>query len=337
MAMIPEIARILLQPSAKISFLTGAGVSVAAGIPDFRSPGGMYDTLQPDLLTATPEHRRLMAMDPTYVVSWDIFRHTQFPYLEVRRPFILGINSSPPQWAPTITHFFPALLHRKQKLLRLYTQNIDGLDYQCGIPKDKIIAVHGSIGSVSCEGCNTLMPTDEFIAKVRSHIKDIYGVDGTAPEKSTPILCRSCNRPLVKPATVLYGRNLPREFFDCSDADAGETSMLFVAGTSLTVHPAASLPDKLPATTPKIVVNRDRVGNFDYVNDASATFLQGDCDSVFLQIIDECGWLREFSDLYSGLLCESSKLLLEDRLEVQGGGRVEKGTKLNEAEAGKEV
>ena len=80
----------------KVVVLTGAGVSCAAGIPDFRSPGGMYDTLRPELITASPQERAAMARDPTCVVLKDMFLQNQFPYHEVRRPFILGTQRQ--QW-----------------------------------------------------------------------------------------------------------------------------------------------------------------------------------------------------------------------------------------------
>ena len=83
----------------KVVVLTGAGVSCAAGIPDFRSPGGMYDTLRPELITATPQERAAMARDPTAVVLKDMFLQNQFPYHEVRRPFILGTRRQ--QWKAT--------------------------------------------------------------------------------------------------------------------------------------------------------------------------------------------------------------------------------------------
>lgn len=116
---------------SNIVVLTGAGVSTGAGIPDFRSPGGMYATLRPELITATQRQRRIMRDDPTAVVDISLFSENQFPYLEVRRPFILGTFAH--QWKPTISHFFFRILSDKGLLRRLYSQNIDGLDRQAGL------------------------------------------------------------------------------------------------------------------------------------------------------------------------------------------------------------
>jgi len=87
-----KVVELIKSGSCKnIVFLTGAGISVGAGIPDFRSTGGMYDTLQPDLLTATEEQRSMMRADPTSVVCKQLFNENQLCYLELRRPFILGV------------------------------------------------------------------------------------------------------------------------------------------------------------------------------------------------------------------------------------------------------
>ena len=86
------------------------------GIPDFRSPGGMYATLRPELLTATQKQRFELAADPTNVVTYSMFAQNQFPYLEVRRPFILGTAEQ--KWKATIAHFFVKILHEKGFLRR---------------------------------------------------------------------------------------------------------------------------------------------------------------------------------------------------------------------------
>lgn len=296
------LARLILSPECRsICVLTGAGVSVASGIPDFRSPGGMYDTLQPDLITASPAERQLMRQDPTYVVSWDIFRQNQFPYLEVRKPFILGTREK--KWKATISHRFFELLHTKtNKLTRLYTQNIDGLDFQCTkIPTEKIVPVHGSLSQVQCEGCETPVDLDTFCDQLESNVKDIYSqgdANPKAPKESTNIPCLKCKRPLVKPTTVLFGRSLPEQFFQCTQSDLPSCDLLIVAGTSLVVSPANSLVYAVPETTIRVVVNRDPVGQelgISYGGDQIGRdmFAQGDCDQVFLELVKELGWMDD--------------------------------------------
>lgn len=223
----------LIRRSKSIAVLTGAGVSVSAGIPDFRSPGGLYQTLQPELLTATAEQRCLMREDPTSVVSWTLFKENQLPYLELRRPFILGLAKK--RWKPTLTHCFFELLHAKGKLCRVYTQNIDGLDYLTNLPHAKISPCHGSLATASCEFCQEPADWNRFVQEVKSKIKNIYSPGENAPETSANILCRSCQKPGVKPDTVLYGRSLPMRFFKDVDNDfPSDVDLLLIVGTSLT-------------------------------------------------------------------------------------------------------
>eukprot|EP00292_Cryptomonas_paramecium_P034326 CAMPEP_0113717452 /NCGR_PEP_ID=MMETSP0038_2-20120614/34537_1 /TAXON_ID=2898 /ORGANISM="Cryptomonas paramecium" /LENGTH=222 /DNA_ID=CAMNT_0000645255 /DNA_START=34 /DNA_END=699 /DNA_ORIENTATION=- /assembly_acc=CAM_ASM_000170 len=222
-----------MSPACKnVVVLTGAGMSCGAGIPDFRSPGGMYATLRPELLTATPKQRSLMAADPTYVVEKSMFMANPLPYHEVRRPFIIGTYEQ--KWKATIGHRFIELLHKAGKLRRLFTQNIDGLDFQCDtIPRDLICPVHGSIGRAACENCGTEMLMDDYVPKVKECIKDIYGIDPTAPAESTPIPCPHCSKTAVKPATVLFGGSMPKDFFQYKQADLPYADLVLVAGTSL--------------------------------------------------------------------------------------------------------
>lgn len=289
------LARLILSKDCKsIVILTGAGVSVSAGIPDFRSPGGMYDTLKPELLTCTSSQRRLLERDPTYVVSWDIFQNNPLPYHEVRRPFILGTGEK--KWKPTASHHFFEQLHtRLGKLKRVYTQNIDGLDFQTNIPNDLILPVHGSLASASCEGCGEDMAFEEFGHMVKTQIKDIYGEDPTAPPESTPIMCKQCRKPLVKPTTVLFGRSLPEKFFRCHLQDLSDADLLIIAGTSLVVSPANSLAYLAPESTIRVVVNLQPVGSdlgIDYSGSSPRDFFaQGKCDDVFGALMKEMDWV----------------------------------------------
>jgi len=299
--------------------LSGAGMSCAAGIPDFRSPGGMYDTLRPELLTATAAQQRAMRSDPTSVVYKDMFLQNQFPYHEVRRPFILGTAAR--EWKATLGHRFVELLHRHGKLRRVYTQNIDGLDYQLdSIPPELIVPVHGSIGRVECESCGVEADYGRYIKEVRSCIKDIYGLDPTAPKESTHILCTACKQPTVKPATVLFGGSLPDRFFQLKGLDFQQADLLLVVGTSLVVQPAAAaVAEVREEGCVRLICNREEVGQdlgvkygSKSTRDVHAT---GDSDDTFAALAAKMGWLEELADMRE-LLPEQSQKSLDAVLEL---------------------
>lgn len=307
-----------------IIVLSGAGISVSSGIPDFRSPGGLYDTLQPNLITAEPWQRQLMETDPTYVVERQMFFSNPFPYLEVRRPFILGTKEQ--KWKATLAHRFIELLHEKtnNKLTRVYTQNIDGLDHQCtNVPRDKIVNVHGTISETSCENCGTEYDFDEFCNQLQSSIKDIYGCDDTAPNESTSIICKKCGKATVKPKTVLFGSDLPSEFFTCIEEDLPNADLLIIAGTSLVVSPANSIVYSVNDDCVRMIVNNEAVGQelgIEYNNshDDDDEFLpscgrdyfaKGTCDEIFLELAKELGWVDDLKRK-SHLLPKASEGLL---------------------------
>lgn len=122
-----------------------------------------------------------------------------------------------------------------------------GKDFQTGIPHEKILTVHGSLGRIECEFCKGDYPVAAFRDALRRNIRDIYGTDPDSPERSTPIPCLHCGKPGVKPATVLYGRPLPEEFNTAMRKELPKTDLLIVAGTSLTVYPAALVPSMVGA------------------------------------------------------------------------------------------
>jgi len=244
-----------------------------------------------------------------------MFMENAFPYLEVRRPFILGVRDQ--QWKPTIAHHFANLLHAKTgKLTRVYTQNIDGLTSAVNLPDDKIISVHGTIGKASCETCGKEMDFSSFCDQVERKIKDIYNPQN-GPKESEAICCDSCGKATVKPQTVLFGSSLPTEFFDHAEEDLLSADLLIVAGTSLVVSPANSLVYNVPQTSHRVIINNEQVGKelgIDYGPNAERDFFaQGNCDDVFLDLICELGWLQDLNEVVHNLPEDSAHLISEKR------------------------
>jgi NAD-dependent deacetylase sirtuin 2 len=311
-----EVADYLRSPLCKsIIVLAGAGMSVSCGIPDFRSVGvGLYDTLRPELLTASDEERELIERDPAIALHKHLFLQNPLPMLETKRSFILGTHTK--KWKATLAHRFVELLHTKLgKLTRLYTQNIDGLELQTAIPKKKVVNVHGTMGAAACELCGHTMDFDTFCGMVRSNIKDITGEDGDAPSKSTPIYCGACGEPTVKPDIVLFAGSLPKKFYKRTADDLPEADLLIVMGTSLSVAPANSLVYRVPSTALRLVMNNEPVGRrlgIDYSDSAIRdVWAHGSTDLSCLNLAEQMGWLDDLALVMDELPDKSARLLRE--------------------------
>lgn len=311
-ANLEDVAQFIKSDNCQsIVVLSGAGMSVASGIPDFRSVGGLYDTLKPEQLTATEAEREAIRADPTYALEQGLFIQNPLPCLEIIRPFIMGTQKE--QWKATIAHRFVELLHHKtHKLTRLYTQNIDGLEGQCHLlPREKVVAVHGSMDRAECALCHTTTDYNDFCKLVQENIKDITGQDPAAPKSSTLIPCHVCGHAAVKPSVVLFRSSLPQDFFDRVPQDIPHVDLLIVIGTSLAVAPANTLVFRIPPTALRVVVNDEPVGwrlGIEYGSQAKRDFFaQGHCDAVMLDLIEHLGWLEDIAPLVDHLPEESAK------------------------------
>lgn len=126
----------LLRRAEKVIVMVGAGLSTAAGIPDFRTPGtGLYYQLEKYELPS-----------PQAIFSIDYFRARPEPF------HLLAREMWPGNFAPTEAHAFLRLLAEKGKLLRVYTQNIDGLERLAGVPPDRLVECHGTFASAHSIG-----------------------------------------------------------------------------------------------------------------------------------------------------------------------------------------
>lgn len=193
----------IIDNAQNIVFFGGAGVSTGSGIPDFRGKDGLY--------TDADETRD----NPETVLSGWYLR--QFPELFFD---FYRTNMLHPDARPNAAHRTLAQLEREGKLSAVITQNIDGLHQMAG--SKNVIELHGSILRNFCTRCARQYPL--------SHIVDTDGV----PK------CEKCGA-IVRPDVVLYGENLDGEAFSKAEEAIADADVLIVGGTSLTVHPAASL------------------------------------------------------------------------------------------------
>ncbi|KAI9311052.1 DHS-like NAD/FAD-binding domain-containing protein [Dichotomocladium elegans] len=258
----------------RIVVLTGAGISTAAGIPDFRSKGtGLYDNLQKYNLPY-----------PEAIFDIDYFMEKPEPF------YTLAKEIYPGKFYPTKTHYFIKLLHDKGLLLRNFTQNIDTLERLTKLPEDMIVEAHGSFATASCVECHKA--ADESF--VRQHVT-----------KGSVARCKDCDG-LVKPDITFFGENLPERFHSQLE-DLDMADMLIVIGTSLKVQPFASLIDRVSDTVPRLLINKEIAGvhrsaksGFDFrwkYGKRDVAHL-GDCDTSVEELAALLGWKDELNTMY---------------------------------------
>ncbi|KAL8382338.1 hypothetical protein RB595_006226 [Gaeumannomyces hyphopodioides] len=292
----------------RIVVLTGAGISTAAGIPDFRSPGtGLYSNLA-----------RLNL--PTAEAIFDIqyFRERPEPF------YYLAKELYPGKFYPTVSHAFIALLHKKGLLHVDFTQNIDCLERHAGVPDSRIIEAHGSFATQRCIDCGAEFDGD----RMRKHVED-----GVVPH------CDGCSG-LVKPDIVFFGEPLPAAFRENSHKVV-MADMVIIIGTSLSVYPFAGLADMVPAGVPRLLLNNQHVHR---VGDRSDDVVEiGPCDDGVRRLADLLGWRDELEELWRSIVgdeeadrqlgraAEGPPDLLEEVRKLTKG--VESGLKLVETQS----
>jgi len=174
------------------------------------------------------------------------------------------------------------LLSDKGLLLKLFTQNIDCLDREAGVPAEKIVEAHGSFARQRCIECKTPFPG--VLMKQAISKSDV-------PHCLTP----QCNG-LVKPDIVFFGEQLPENFH--SNRGLPRTADLcIVMGTSLTVQPFASLPGFCSEGVPRVLINLERVGGFGSRPDD--VMILEDCDTGVRKLASALGWEEELQALWN--------------------------------------
>jgi NAD-dependent deacetylase len=198
--------------------LTGAGISTESGIPDFRSPTGIWAEYDPMEYATIAAFRR----DPVKV--WDFY---------ARRFDVLSSAE------PNVGHLALAQLERTGLVEGIVTQNIDGLHESAG--SREVIEVHGSIRTSSCLECGERVPLERVVHALRR-----------APAPA----CPACGA-ILKPDVVMFGELLPDGVLERALELARRAGLLLVVGSSLEVAPVGRLPDEtLAAGGTLAIVNR---------------------------------------------------------------------------------
>lgn len=230
-ATLKHLAHYIIEKDVRqILVLVGAGASVAAGIPDFRSANtGLYAQLGKYDLD-----------EPSDAFSIALLRENPSIFYTIAREMSLW----PGTYQPTAVHHFIKLLADEKRLLRCCTQNIDGLEQAAGLPSELVIEAHGSFRTASCIDCHE--PYDIELNRADS-------------EKGVISRCRNCGG-VVKPDVVFFGESLPNRFFEVLMEDTEKAELVIIIGTSLQVQPFALLPLYVNQSVPRVLMNIERVG-----------------------------------------------------------------------------
>ena len=226
-----------LKEADRIAVLTGAGISTESGIPDFRSAGGLYRTM-------TSEE----------IFDIGLFqKHPESFYSAIAPVWRKILNAE-----PNAGHRALAELEKKhRKRVMVVTQNIDGLHTKAG--SGEVAEIHGSFRTLTCLECEKNVCSNGFTGDL---------------EAGRVLRCPSCGG-LLKPDITFYGEPLPPAPFAAAERAMWEARLLLVLGTSLVVHPAASLPRECDSGIPYVIVNK------------TETWFDGRCDLVFHESIGE--------------------------------------------------
>jgi NAD-dependent deacetylase len=215
--------------------LTGAGVSTASGIPDFRGEDGLWERYDTDDFHV----RRFLAEPGPFWEDWlDL-------HAEIRGDV-----------SPNAAHEALADLEAAGHLDAVVTQNVDGLHQEAG--SERVVELHGTGDRTVCRDCGETRDTEGIIERVETADERSSSSPRSTPSREdgeTPPNC-DCDG-LLKPDTVLFGERLPQAALAEAQMLAGKADAVLVAGTSLTVEPAASIPRRVDGDATLAVVNHD--------------------------------------------------------------------------------
>ncbi|EEC51309.1 predicted protein, partial [Phaeodactylum tricornutum CCAP 1055/1] len=201
----------LIKERRNVVVLTGAGISVSCGIPDFRSKDtGLYSILDAEELGLSC---------PEELFDWEVFQESPQPFYTFARKLYFPLGSDE-RAKPSDSHKLLSLLERQKKLLRVYTQNIDGLEQEAGVSSKKIVYAHGSLQFATCLTCKRKVSAKEIEPDI---LRARY---------ENSLVCNG----ILKPGVTFFGETLHDNVGRSLEVDYDKVDALIVIGTSLSVY-----------------------------------------------------------------------------------------------------
>ena len=220
-----ERLRSMIAEAKRGVVFTGAGISTESGIPDFRSPGGIWTKNQPI------EFQDFLASEEKRREAWRRLFNTE------------GVIQKA---EPNKGHLAVAELVRIGKVSSVITQNIDGLHHRAGVPYEKVIELHGNATYAKCLDCGRRYELDA--------IREAFKKNETLP------VCKYCNG-IIKTATISFGQAMPEEAMREAQQETLSCDLFLAIGSSLAVYPAAGFPELAKSNGARLVIiNRDPTG-----------------------------------------------------------------------------
>ena len=237
-----------IREASRILIFTGAGISTASGIRDFRGPEGVWKTRTPVYI------QDFIDSEAARTESWDQKQEAWEAFKSAK---------------PNAVHTRIAQLERAGKIEAVVTQNIDGLHARAGTSRGRLVELHGTNAEVVCLSCGVRSDPDPHIARFRA--------TGSAP--------RCACGGLLKAATISFGQTLREEDLARAATAVANADLSIAMGSTLSVHPAASFP-LLAAEkgAPYVIINR---GPTDHDGIPSVSLrLEGDVTRIFPPVVE---------------------------------------------------
>jgi NAD-dependent deacetylase len=237
-----------LRASRSILVLTGAGVSTASGIPDFRGPRGVWTRRRPVY------YDEFLISEEARIEYWDFKLETWALYQAAR---------------PNQVHFALVALERAGKIAAVVTQNVDGLHRRAGTSPTLLIELHGTDLLVECQRCHATSDPGAHFEAFR------------ATRRPPQCACGG----LLKPATISFGQSLRTSDLERAAAAASKADMVVALGSTLSVYPAASIPLLAADRGARyVIINR---GTTEHDNHPSVTLrLDGDVMTILPEAVE---------------------------------------------------